>query len=730
VINAAPFRSAPPGPPHDPMAWRLDARAGWRAAALDRVFAQPVARALALAPAAGSARTLAEPSGSFGGLRPPANVAIGADGGIYLLDRAAAQLKRFDPCECRFEVVPCFGGAGRGRRQLDGATAIAISRGRLYVCDGGNRRVVVVALHGFVVLETWRTPRAAGLAAPWQPRAIAIDPAGRVYVADAANRCILRLDVHGTWQRTWTGLGDALHLATGCDGRVLAVIGADPPRVVALEDDGGFSTVPLHADAARDRFAPAPFPVGPGGALYLTDLCVPGPDAGGAGVFDASGAPLVPAPTYPGPAYEKTGTFRSGALDSGIYRCQWHRVVIEGELPRGTSVEVATFCAEVAMSDGEIAALPDGAWQRAATATALENGSWDALVRSAPGRYLWLRLALGGPGDATPRIDAIEVEFPRVTLRRHLPAVFGAEPTSADFTDRFLAIFDRTLRSVERELDTQARLFDPLSAPADRAKGIDFLTWLGTWIGVAVDRQLPEAKRRLLLKRAASLYDLRGTPYGLWQQLLLFLGIDAAGYGSAAPAAERHCVPRPRNCGPEPPPPRRRAPPPLLLEHFRLRRWLFLGAGRLGDAAVLWGASIVNRTQIDVNGRVGATQLVGTPDPLRDPFHVHAHRFTVFVPGSVGRSDTLRRALENLLRAESPAHTAWEIRYVEPRFRIGVQSMLGLDSAIGRVPRGGVTLGTTPLGPAAVLGQAPGARGVPSFEVGSGARIGGRTRLG
>lgn len=730
MINAAPFRAPPPGPPHDPTAWRLDARAGWRTASLDRVFEQPGARALTLAPAAGAARTLAEPSGSFGGLRPPANVAVGQDGSIYLLDRAASRLERFDPCACRFRVVPCFGGRGRGRRQLDGATAIAISRGRLYVPDPGNRRVTVVALHGFVLLETWRTPRAAGLAAPWQPRAIAIDPGGRVHVSDAANLCIHRFDAHGTWQRSWTGLGHALHLAAGRDGRVLAVIEDDPPRVVVLEDDGGASPVPSHAEAARDRFPPAPFPVGPGGELYLAALCAPGSDADGAGVFDASGAPLALAPVSPGPAYEKSGTFRSTALDSGIYGCQWHRVVIEGALPRGASVEVATFCAEVAMPDREIEDLPEGAWRRAATATALENGSWDALVRSTPGRYLWLRLALRGPGEATPRIEAVEVEFPRVSLRRHLPAVFGAEPTSADFTDRFLAIFDRTLRSIERELDTQARLFDPLSAPADRAKGIDFLTWLGTWIGVAVDRQLPEAKRRLLLKRAASLYDLRGTPCGLWQQLLLFLGIDPAGYGSDAPAAARRCVPRPRNCGPEPAPPPRRAPPPLLLEHFRLRRWLFVGAGRLGDAAVLWGASIVNRTQLDAGGRVGATQLVGTPDPLRDPFHVHAHRFTVFVPGSVGRSDTLRRALENLLRAESPAHTAWEIRYVEPRFRIGVQSMLGLDSAIGRIPQEGVTLGTTPLGPASVLGPAPPARGEPSFEVGGGARIGGRTRLG
>src|SRR5262249_21218409 len=79
---------------------------------------------------------------------------------------------------------------------------------------------------------------------------------------------------------------------------------------------------------------------------------------------------------------------------------------------------------------------------------------------------------------------------------RYLPAVYGQEPVSADFTDRFLALYDTTLRSIERQLDTQARLFDPLSAPAERPGGAstDFLTWLASWLGLPFDRQRPEGK--------------------------------------------------------------------------------------------------------------------------------------------------------------------------------------------------------------------------------------------
>src|SRR6187200_1438819 len=133
--------------------------------------------------------------------------------------------------------------------------------------------------------------------------------------------------------------------------------------------------------------------------------------------------------------------------------------------------------------------LPDGAWATGQVATSIEGGSWDCLVRSGGGRYLWLKVQLRGDGSATskatPKISGIRIEYPRISLSRYLPAVFMAEPTSADFTDRFLSLFDTTLRSIESVLDTQARFFDPDSSPAQEdTAGRDFLSWLASWIGV------------------------------------------------------------------------------------------------------------------------------------------------------------------------------------------------------------------------------------------------------
>jgi phage tail-like protein len=342
-----------------------------------------------------------------------------------------------------------------------------------------------------------------------------------------------------------------------------------------------------------------------------------------------------------------------------------------------------------------------------------------------------LELRLEGNGAATPSIGAIVVEFPRISLRRFLPAVFGMEPVSADFGDRFLALFDTPLRSIERQVDRMAAVFDPLSAPASASdsRRLDFLSWLGTWIGITVDRHWDVETRRRFLKRAGALFDRRGTVTGLREEFLLLLDFTKrAACAEEARTATQGCSPRPLNCAP-PPEPRPYELPPLVLEHFRLRRWLRLGRGHLGDAAVIWGERIVGRTRLGGNGQAGVTRLDASPDPARDPFLVHANQFSVFVPARCRAEGTARRALENLLRAEAPAGTRGYLHFVEPRFRIGIQSMLGFDSVVAALPQG-VTLGETTLGGESILTAPPHREGGPAIAIGKEGGVGTTTRLG
>ena len=698
VTSPAELLPPIPQPPHDPTWWLLDPVAGWRAGRLDGVEQAPAGGALTLVAAPGSRRRMDEPSGSFGGLVLPANAALAPTGELYLLDGRGPALLRFDPCRCRFEPVPGVGGSGAAPRQLHRPGGIAVHGRSLLICDTGNRRVSVFALRGLTLRNAWAPPPAAGLANPWAPTVIAVDRCGRAFVADPANGCIHCFAPSGHWQRSLPGFGSATAVAVDLAGRVY--VGAGPGPVRVLDPDGGRVEEISHANTVANRFPALPFSIDRGGRLHLGPLCTAaGPSA--AGVFDDTGDPVGPTAGdgRDTPAFATAGRYLSEPLDSDISACQWHRIVLDGRLPAGTRIMVATHTSEVPEPLEHVEALQPEAWQTLQTTAGLDGSSWDCLIRSAPGRYLWLRLELAGDGTATPTVERVRVEFPRISLRRFLPAVFGANEVSADFTDRFLSLFDTTLRSVERLIDGQARLLDPDATPAGPDRP-DFLTYLDTWVGAIADPHLPEARRRRLLKHAARLYHLRGTREGLRRQLLLYLGLDGDTATGPAPA--------------------------LILEHYQLRRWLFLGAGRLGEQAELWGQRIINRSQLGEGAQAGGSRLITTTDPLRDPFHVHAHRFSVFVPAAAARSEQRRRGLERLIDSERPAHTQANVVYVEPRLRVGIQSSVGLNAVIGRYPEG-ITVASSRIGGTSILG--PDDRTKPWPEIGTTARVGTTTTL-
>jgi phage tail-like protein len=627
-------------PPHDPRAMAIGPQNAWGDAVFDGLHVDSLSCALTLDASASTRRLLTESNGSFGSASAPSNVAVTSGGDVFLFDRKRSRLLRYDPCcECRFEKIPCL---------LDAAAVSGITycNGNLYICDTGNSRLIVLSLKNYAAIAFGKPPVATY--ASWLPFDAAADQRGRVYVSDPINGCIHRFSSRGAWLGCFDGLGSVTHLAIDCGGRLYAVL--QDTRVKVLDLNTGATREQDPTADVRSDFASLPFSVDREGRLIFEPSCT----------FDPNGDPVTIEETH-GPTLLNTGSLTTGALDSRIYRCIWHRVVLVGEIPKDTTIEVASYTSEIELAAPEVKIIFD---QQQLTRRVFIRASGgrisDALVLSEPGRYVWLRLTFTGKGFTSPALRYAEIEFPRISLRRFLPAVFGEEAVSADFSDRFLGLFDTTMRSIESKLDNMARYFDPASTPASREGGrIDFLSWLASWVGITFDRQWPEDRRRRFLKQAGKLFPLRGTRKGLWSQLALFLGIPSC------------------------------ATPPLILEHFQLRRWLFVGLGRLHDQSVLWGRRVVNRSQLGSgHAQVDQTQLTMRQDPLRDPFYESAHQFSVFVPARIGKDERDRKGLENLLRAESPAHTKWTIHYVEPRFRIGFQSMIGLDAVVGRYPAG------------------------------------------
>jgi len=723
-----------PKPPDDPVHLLLDAQTGWRALrngtggiiGLSGVEESPRDGALSLSPKPVSSRQLTETAGTFGGLDLPTGVATDGTDCIYLLDAASGKLKRFDRCECRFEDVPCVGGTGNAPRLFQDAHGIAIYAGNLYICDTGNRRVQVFALKSMTLRGVWLSPVAAQLGQPWQPFDIAFDARGRALVTDRANGVVHRFH-RGRWQTSFGSLTKPTHLTIDRFGKIY-VVEQDKKEVSIFDNDGNFLKTESDSNKLKTDFCPAAISTDTTGNLYLAGWCVTDPDAKEGSpnsrlrnittkVFDAHGKPVVFTVAeqeklrHASVMFEEQGEYLSEPLDSGFYHCQWHRVVLEGSIPNGSTVKVETFTAETELDPDDIVSLLKSAWgtqQAAATLTTCDP--WDCLITSPPGRYLYLRLTFKSNGNVTPRLTSVKLFFPRISLRRHLPAVFGQNPVSADSTDRMLAVFDTIFRSIESHLDNFARYLDPMSTPAerDRQTFTDFLSWLASWMGVILDRSWDVRKRRLFLRDAWLFHKLRGTLEGLRRQLLVYLGWTFQK--------------KPTRCG------CRGETPALILEHFKLRRWLFLGEARLGEQSVLWGKRIVNRTQLDETAQLGGTQLIGTPDPVRDPFHFYAHKFSVFIPAACVRGPDRRASVEHLISLAKPAHTVHQLELVEPRFRIGFQSAIGFDAVVGRYPTG-FTLSQQRLGHDTVLAHSAEQKGPPNLQIGTQSRIGTTTIL-
>ncbi len=381
---------------------------------------------------------------------------------------------------------------------------------------------------------------------------------------------------------------------------------------------------------------------------------------------------LVPSPAADRAVapFAASGRAVIGPLDSGIDSCVWDRIVLRGATPPGSRLDIRTTTSDGLYSDAEVALVDEGAWARVATCTGKGHESWDALVHSRPGRWLWLELRLSGDGVVTPRVDDVEVHFPRDTSAKYLPPAYRTGPDGGAFIDEFLSISDSIRRSVTTHLDDTPLLLDADSTPADPTR--DFLSWLSGWLGVDDAEMLPEERRRQLLQAAPALYRHRGTPDGVQRHTALWLG---------------------RNVH--------------LLEHYHLRRWAVVHRGRLGDTSRLFGPDIVRRLQLDEFSAVGAVRLIDVPDPLRDPFHFYAHRFTLIVRATRSDDcDELADRAAHITSVVAPAHSLAEICVVRPELRVGVQATIGIDALVGAAPDP-EPLGDGHLGSAFVLGGDP-----------------------
>jgi hypothetical protein len=188
------------------------------------------------------------------------------------------------------------------------------------------------------------------------------------------------------------------------------------------------------------------------------------------------------------------------------------------------------------------------------------------------------------------------------------------------------------------------RLFDPDSVPQK------YFDWLAAWLQLPTDPTWPIAKKRTMLGKAVADYRRRGTVAGIVQAVADYAGVTD---GVA------------------------------IVEHFRLRNWPLLPAARLGGGARLWGRAFYQRLQVGTFSQVGSFRLTDRPEPAAEANDWGANEFSVFFPADPYQPDAAATKVSAVVEREKPAHAKANYVPVLPRFRIGVQATIGVDTCVG-----------------------------------------------
>src|SRR2546430_14611592 len=100
-----------------------------------------------------------------------------------------------------------------------------------------------------------------------------------------------------------------------------------------------------------------------------------------------------------------------------------------------------------------------------------------------------------------------------------------------------MSAFDAALAPVFATLDNLPTYFDPWLTPPD------FLEWLGSWFGLALDDSWSVERRRAVLAGAVALYRLRGAGQGVEGQIQTpprgIVEVIETRWGAAPPAPGR-----------------------------------------------------------------------------------------------------------------------------------------------------------------------------------------------
>jgi phage tail-like protein len=344
------------------------------------------------------------------------------------------------------------------------------------------------------------------------------------------------------------------------------------------------------------------------------------------------------------------GQLLTKAIDSGIPRCQWHRLRVDAEVPPGTGLQIAVASSDQGDDQPPQGAETDPQWAGFQAGVPhpddweqLPSGASDALLSRPPGRYLFVRVRLTGNGVLTPVVHSIRLDFPRRTSLNDLPEVWQDDPAAADFTARFLSLFDAQLEDLDKVIERYPALLDSAHVPDA------VLPWLAGLLALGFDPAWTASRRRALVQAAPELYRLRGTPQGLRRAIELVLGVV-----------------------------------PVIEELGAARAWGALSRREAPSRAVLGSVRLFGPSRVRFRldrSRLSQAPIRSLGDPRRDAQGSGAYRFRVLVPPSRGAAVDVP-SLERLISRQAPAHTVATVRVGGTGLVVGQQFAIGVDTLL------------------------------------------------
>ncbi len=211
------------------------------------------------------------------------------------------------------------------------------------------------------------------------------------------------------------------------------------------------------------------------------------------------------------------GIYFSRLLDSGESGKKWRRAAMEGEFPEGTLTEITFFACDRAefvykgetlpleklllspeLSDNEKLMLTADSTQQTF------RNCTDIMMNQVQGRYMWYIVRMRG-GSVQQKLTQLRIWLDGFSWLNYLPEVYREDVQGADFTARFLGIFQNIYEEMHEKINRIPSNYD--LDHADRA----FMEWLACWTGIENSSLWSDEQLRMLLKRGRELYRRAGT---------------------------------------------------------------------------------------------------------------------------------------------------------------------------------------------------------------------------